>query len=269
MSSRPTFPPDWATDTDFPAGANPWNGQPNKVQPGAGPGTGTVTEGFDPAAALPAETLNYMLNNHGAWISYLSNCCARVSDDFCAKLAAVGASTTGTTPGTSIWEYTTGVLCDFAIVDDHTNGGFGAAKCTPTTSAFSNFGSAVKIGVGTEDFAFRAKVRLTSAVTVASTEVQFGFNNGIGDNVFFALNSLDTKWHPYVDGVQQTALATVVPNATYIYFDIIRVSGVVYFYADSTLLYTGAYTTDLSAASVFFVTAGNEMWVDYVSVTVP
>ena len=45
----------WALETDYPAGSNPWNGQPCKVAP--------VGDIFLPDTPLPAEYLNYLFNN--------------------------------------------------------------------------------------------------------------------------------------------------------------------------------------------------------------
>lgn len=47
-------PPTFAVETDYPAGSNPWNGQPLKVAP--------VNDYFTPDTKPPAETFNYTLN---------------------------------------------------------------------------------------------------------------------------------------------------------------------------------------------------------------
>lgn len=53
--SRPFIKIQWATaEVNFPAGGNPWNGQPVLHTPGL--------DYFTPGAALPAEDLNYALN---------------------------------------------------------------------------------------------------------------------------------------------------------------------------------------------------------------
>ena len=67
MPVRPSTPPAWATNTDFQAGANPWNGQPNKVAPASG----VIAEGFTPQAGMPAEYINSLFNNYGNWLQYL------------------------------------------------------------------------------------------------------------------------------------------------------------------------------------------------------
>lgn len=56
---RPTGQlPLWATDGNYPAGINPWNGQPTKVDPGLT----KRDEGFEPAEQVPAEWVNFELN---------------------------------------------------------------------------------------------------------------------------------------------------------------------------------------------------------------
>jgi hypothetical protein len=64
--TRPVVPPDWATDATFPAGARPWNGQPNKTQPSSG----KIGTGFLPENPQFADETNWILNNHAAWINY-------------------------------------------------------------------------------------------------------------------------------------------------------------------------------------------------------
>lgn len=60
MSGRPTYPtwtvPGFSTDANYPAGANPWNGQPTKV---AYPG---MTGGFVPNQPNAAQYFNYLHN---------------------------------------------------------------------------------------------------------------------------------------------------------------------------------------------------------------
>lgn len=48
--------PDWATGVNYPAGSDPWSGQPTKVAPPS------VLNGFVPNTLAPAEYMNYELN---------------------------------------------------------------------------------------------------------------------------------------------------------------------------------------------------------------
>src|SRR5690348_7988621 len=50
-----TLPTQWATAGSYPAGSNPWSGQPVVVAPGS-------INYWTPGQTLPAEILNYLLN---------------------------------------------------------------------------------------------------------------------------------------------------------------------------------------------------------------
>lgn len=66
--ARPTDDPIvWGTDANYPAGADTWNGTPVKVAPSAG----VVAAGWEPEDRPPAQHLNHLLHNHGAWLDYL------------------------------------------------------------------------------------------------------------------------------------------------------------------------------------------------------
>jgi hypothetical protein len=64
----PAVSPEFATDATFAAGSEDWSGEPNKVDPSAP----VRAEGFIPDL-LPAEHLNFMINNHGAWLRWLDD----------------------------------------------------------------------------------------------------------------------------------------------------------------------------------------------------
>lgn len=57
--SRPAIPSttSWANG-NYPAGGNPWNGQPKRAAPG--------TDGFTPNAVVPAEEMNYVVNRNAS-----------------------------------------------------------------------------------------------------------------------------------------------------------------------------------------------------------
>lgn len=67
--AKPTFDPEWATDATYPAGADPWSGNSNKVDPGAS----RQAEGYVPDAILPAEWLNFNLGGLGEWAKYVDD----------------------------------------------------------------------------------------------------------------------------------------------------------------------------------------------------
>lgn len=58
--------PQWASDPTYPAGSDPWSSQANKVDPGA-----TLTQqGFAPGTYVPAEFVNFILNQFYPWLKY-------------------------------------------------------------------------------------------------------------------------------------------------------------------------------------------------------
>lgn len=66
--ARPTDDPIvFSSDASYPAGADPWNGTPTKVEPSAG----QVAAGWEPEDLPPAQWLNYILNNLGAWVEHV------------------------------------------------------------------------------------------------------------------------------------------------------------------------------------------------------
>lgn len=67
MSLRPGGePPSFAATANYPAGTDPWSGQPSKVDPGAG----IKAQGFVPGQGLPAQFVNWLLNAQGGWLNY-------------------------------------------------------------------------------------------------------------------------------------------------------------------------------------------------------
>jgi len=59
---------DWASNANHPAGANPWNGQPTKVEPAAG----RIAGGFEPETAAAPEHVNWLLNNNAQNLDWLA-----------------------------------------------------------------------------------------------------------------------------------------------------------------------------------------------------
>lgn len=65
--SRPDTLPTWATDTNYPAGSDPWSGMPTKRAPSAG----EIAVGATPGEGWPAQYLNYQFGLIGEWIEAL------------------------------------------------------------------------------------------------------------------------------------------------------------------------------------------------------
>lgn len=85
--TRPTVAPDFATDTNYPAGADPWSAQPNKISPG-----GIVATGFIPATFLDTSHVNFEMNNHGQWLNYLDTT-SQIDAQWGEWSSPIGAST--------------------------------------------------------------------------------------------------------------------------------------------------------------------------------
>ena len=60
--------PEWCTNTNHPAGGDPWSGQPNKVEPSAG----KIATGRIPEELPPAEETNWYRNQIAEWINYIA-----------------------------------------------------------------------------------------------------------------------------------------------------------------------------------------------------
>lgn len=61
----PSTGPQFATNTNFTVDGDDWGGSSVKIDPG----TSRRNEGFEPDT-LPAEWLNWVLNNHGEWLKW-------------------------------------------------------------------------------------------------------------------------------------------------------------------------------------------------------
>lgn len=67
MATKPTENPAWATGTNYAIG--PRIGYPNKVLPTSG----KILDGFRPREKPNAQLWNWILNNHGKWLTYLKD----------------------------------------------------------------------------------------------------------------------------------------------------------------------------------------------------
>lgn len=68
MVTRPTQTPTWATDANYPAGADAWSGTPTRVEPAAAQkGTGHV-----PGERPPAQFFNWLSGLYSDWVSYFA-----------------------------------------------------------------------------------------------------------------------------------------------------------------------------------------------------
>ena len=66
--ARPTTPVlDWATDTNYAAGASPWSGNPTKIAPPSG----LTATGFVPSDPVAAQHMNSVIAQMRDWLAYL------------------------------------------------------------------------------------------------------------------------------------------------------------------------------------------------------
>lgn len=64
--AKPVKLPTWSTDTNYPAGADPWSATPVKVEPTSG----KKAEGWEPSEKPPAQWQNYWQNLVHQWVEY-------------------------------------------------------------------------------------------------------------------------------------------------------------------------------------------------------
>lgn len=75
--SRPSALPEWATDTNYPAGTDPWSSTLTRIEPTAG----ERAAGFVPSEALPSQYLNTLFGEAADWIAYLDGLIAATFGD--------------------------------------------------------------------------------------------------------------------------------------------------------------------------------------------
>lgn len=68
MADRPLEIPTWATDANYVATGEAWDGQPTKVAPAPA----KQAEGVEPGERFPADYFNWILNRLGGWVAYLA-----------------------------------------------------------------------------------------------------------------------------------------------------------------------------------------------------
>ena len=65
--ARPTDDITWASDTNYPAGSDPWDGQPTTAEPVSG----RKATGWEPKKKPGAQQLNWMMRGYARWIQWL------------------------------------------------------------------------------------------------------------------------------------------------------------------------------------------------------
>jgi hypothetical protein len=253
--SRPTVAPDWATNTNHPAGANPWNGQPNKVQPSAG----KIAGGFVPGTGMPAEELNERLNNHALWLNYRG--LEQLDDLIEQRGLFVRDHFVGQSLSTAHFLTPTGTT---SIIDDSANGGSGTLKIDGSGGG-TNQVDTQNVSAGTGDFRLRARLRVTGVGGASS--IGFGFRSG-GINAAFIIDgpTSTTNWRVLVDGVNTAPNGTAAAvNAAYKEFIIERKGGTLSFTVDGVVLHSVAHAGNIAGNPMRMQSnSAGILFVDYV-----
>ena len=243
--AAPVVLPDWASGTNYTSG--PTSGNPNKSQPSAG----MVTEGFEPKAPLAAEHLNYLLNNHAAWIDYLYTLDPPTNvriDGIIGRNALLYDDFTGDTVDQGIWKAPT---INVALFDDSAGGAFGALRIDAITTGGARFIKTENLHIGTADFRLTFIVRDTSggggailaglASSTAAFTLQLEQRN---------INASPANWYVKVGTIGTGIDTGIAVTVGYQYLEFIRTAGVVKTYINGVLVNTAAYAGTVVPANI-------------------
>ena len=241
--SRPTVVPSWATNNNFSSG--PYPGQPTK----ADPGSGMRAEGFDPAAFLAAEHLNFLVGNHGDWINHHDNMLVGsgfyMYDDFMGSAIDTGRWNT--------------ISAGATVGDDSSSDGFGALILTATVGNTGPSALTNGAAVATREFYYSARVR-TPTYNPTGGFLLFGAIGGV--TTYFKTHS-GGNWFAEAAAAHDSGVAA---SSTYQFLEIYRRSGTLYFAIDGTVVYSEANSSDLGVQSLgaeaSYVSANNTLKVD-------
>lgn len=249
--SRPTVPPDFATDANYAAGSMLWSGHANKVSPG-----GLVQSGLVPASMVKAEHLNFLLNNHGAWLSYLIDMVLSghaYKEDFFVDFSATSPLTADTELNHQtkfVMSLGSGGLYMPASVATGAAGvvEFGTTDGDVAGGRLEAFGA---FGVGTADFAASARVAVVARAaldTVANFGAAFRVAGDASSRWIVAGNDL-TTWRIYDTASVWTDTHVTVTDDALTLLEVVRRGGTTYILIDgvevSSAADSGAYANAL------------------------
>lgn len=244
--SRPTTAPEWASDTNFPAGTDAWSATATKLEPTSGEkGTGAI-----PQTGFGAQKLNWLLANKADWINHLESVITGAGmllrDDF-----------TGTAIDTGKWETTAAGAATIAIFDDSAAGGYGSIRLTAGATAvdIAKLRTA-NLGITTGDFIFRVRVKGSD---VQSSTFEYGFmHDSAAAKQIYVKEVAGPNIDLYVGAASAYGSGDGLDSAVYKDIIVLRISGTLYYYAsDGTLLYSAANATDLSGSRFQVKMTGN------------
>jgi len=156
-----------------------------------------------------------------------------------------------TTLDTAIWTIgsTGGTPSDPTIVSDGAANGIGAVRPLSVGISGTSFIYSPSVKIGTGDFAFSSRVRVTSGGDFDSGGIlgNNSFEVSGGGSVLHIFTGV-TNWYIKSSGVL-TSLA--VPwGSTYQQINVHRLSGVVYVFIDGVKVFSAANTQDFSSAAL-------------------
>lgn len=220
MSRRPTRIPTWATDANYPAGSNPWNATPIKVEPSSG----IKAAGHTPDTRPPPQWMNDWQNLVGdGWIDYFDKRRILIADEF-----------TGDQINRGIWQDASG-HSGVAVGQDNT--GFGVVFIEATAGDANPVVTSQGLFLDTRDFRFRVLQRYTTLNT--SGIFQFGFFTGAAYYSFKSQNGVFSgRWNAHLNGVDHDT--GVAPSGTWQLLEIIKRDGDLVFLIDGAVVYTAA-----------------------------
>jgi hypothetical protein len=264
---RPSTPPDFATDDDFPAGSDDWSGQPNKVDPG-----GLVSTGFIPEQLLKVEHFNYQFGHIADWIDFIRG--ADGFDDFETDYEEFDAgsdpvivSAAGLIYPGSCTKYTEQAGNPNVRVagDDTINArGFVEMRTADGDAVSSTLSGSHWLIATTTDYAMKARLIVpdrTHLETNANDGLRIGCTLAGGAvGAGFRCGKTLTYWEVLKpDGTVQapTTQVSVATGSTFQILLVARIGGTINWYVDGTLIYTTSDSaTAIMTRSIVMKTSG-------------
>ncbi len=235
--SRPDSTPEWASDTDYPAGTDAWSATVTKVAPT----TGEKQTGATPETGFGAQQFNWLLNNHSNALTFLVSALAGhgfyVRDDFTGN------------PGAAVveerWEaLVSGAGVAPAYIDDIASGGSGSAAFVLGGAGGTSRLNA-RCSTGTADFFFICRVRRVSTAGAAGS-MSIGLTGGAAADDCLFRSTAGGNWFAH-KGATTTDTGTAA-STSYQWLEIERRGGEVEWRINGTVEHSVTFADDLSTS---------------------
>jgi hypothetical protein len=247
----PDVLPEWATDTNYAAGGDPWSGTATKIEPSAG----IKAKGQIPETGFQSQHYNWLLHKfYESTRFHREVLCGgghRVYDDFLHATIQ------------DLW--TLEGNGNESIADDSANGAPGSLLLDDSglAGAAAHVMTPVLV-IGTGDFHFAARVRCG---VKDDTFLAGVFTGAFGLASGFYYNASSANWQLSVPGAD-TVTAVAVSTVAYQLLEAIRVDGEISFFIDGTAVEENtAETTDFAThlmGARNFIATGAPYPVNYV-----